>query len=59
MIPKQSERLKANTVKMTWKIVKYWLNFVYFHSCQGKWKKFGQTLSRTLTKGHGIQQSFS
>jgi len=43
---------------MTWKTLKYWLNF-NFNSGDENWLKVGQTLSGTLTKVYNIQQSFS
>jgi hypothetical protein len=41
------------------KIVKYWLDFVNFHSCTEKCPKVGQLSSITLMKVHGIPWRFS
>ncbi len=40
------------------KTVKYFLNFINFHSCAEKWPKVGQLSSITLTKVYGIPRRF-
>ncbi len=55
---KSLKDLRKILLKWLRRTVKYWLDFINFHSCTVKWAKVGQTSSITLMKVCSIQRMF-